>query len=177
MSALKDIIIVYPERETALAIRSFIVKNGFGVSRICSHASTALEFAGICDGQGIIVCPFIMSDMSAVDLAQQLPPGFDVIAFSKNGAEQYTDNLITMPVPVNRFEFIQVLSVLYSSKASFAGAEAEDERVSAAKQALMAEKGMSEMQAHKYLQRESMKSGKRILQLAAEILDNRGGNI
>lgn len=177
MSALKDIIVVYPERKTALSIRSFIEKNGFGVSRICSHASTALEFAAICDGQGIIVCPFLMSDMSAVDLAQQLPPGFDVIAFSKNGAEQYSDNLITMPVPVNRFEFIQALSILYSSKASFAGAGSEDECVSAAKQVLMAESGMSEMQAHKYLQKESMKTGKRLSQIAAEILESHGGQI
>ena len=175
MSALKDIIIVYPDRETALSVRRLVEKNGFPVSRICSHGAGALEFAGICDGQGIIVCPFIMKDMSAVDLAQQLPLGFDVIALSKNGVLQYADNLITMPVPVNKPEFIETLSVLYSSKVGSAhGSNAQDDCIAEAKQALMAARGITEMQAHKFLQKESMKSGRPVSQLAAEIVKENG---
>lgn len=175
MSALKDIIVIYPERKTALSIRSLIEKNGYPVFRICSHGSTALEFAALGDGQGIIVCPYYMSDMSAADLAHQLPPGFDVIAFSKSGAQQYAGNLVSLPVPINTAEFLQTLSVLYSSRASVPqGARDGDECVAAAKRKLMAANGFSEMQAHKYLQKESMKSGKRISQLAAEILEGYG---
>lgn len=176
MSALKDIIVVYPERETALSIRSLIQKNGFHVSHICSHGSTALELAGLLDGQGIIICPFFMSDMNAVDLAQKLPFGFDVVALSKNGAQQYAGNLISLPVPIDTAEFLQTLSVLYSSKAGIThGSKNGGDCIAAAKQALMTANGFSEMQAHKFLQKESMKSGKPISLLAAEILESFGG--
>ena len=40
-----------------------------------------------------------------------------------------------------------------------------------AKEALMSVKGMNEAQAHKYLQRVSMNSGKKLLQTAMDILD------
>ena len=176
MSALKDIIIVYPERETALAIRSLVQKNGFRISHVCRLGSSALELASLGDGQGIIVCPFFMSDMNAVELAEELPPGFDVVALNKSGAQQFTGNLISLPVPINTAEFLQTLSVLNSSKASIThGGRSDEECISAAKQLLMSANGFSEMQAHKYLQKESMKSGKRLSQLAAEILEEHGG--
>lgn len=176
MSQLKDIIIVYPEKKTALSIRSLIEKNGFTVSYVCSRGSAALELACIGDGHGVVVCPFFMSDMNAVDLAHRLPQGFDVIALSNSGVQQFAGNLISLPVPINTSVFLQTLSVLYSSRASTArSSKTEDEYITSAKRALMQANGLTEMQAHKYLQRESMKSGKRLSTIAAEILENFGG--
>ena len=70
--------------------------------------------------QGVMVCPFLMRDMSAAELAEQLPNGFDVIALSKNGVEQYMGNLITLPLPMDRMEFINTVAMLVNSKSSFA---------------------------------------------------------
>ncbi len=33
--------------------------------------------------KGVIVCPFVMSDMSSAELAEVLPDGFDIVALSK----------------------------------------------------------------------------------------------
>jgi CheY-like chemotaxis protein len=168
---VKDIIVVYPVKETAMSIRSLIEKNGFHVSCVCALGTSALDVANSAV-QGVVVCPFLMRDMTAAELAEQLPIGFDVIALSKNGIEQYMGNLITLPLPINRMEFVRTVALLANSKASFTRrAEKESEYISKAKQALMSIKGMSEMQAHKFLQSESMCSGKKISAVAMDILD------
>lgn len=168
---LKDVIVVFPVKETALSLRALIEKNGFHVSCVCALGTSALDAAQHTT-QGVMVCPFLMRDMSAAELAEQLPNGFDVIALSKNGVEQYMGNLITLPLPMDRMEFINTVAMLVNSKSSFTRrAEADGDYISKAKQALMSIKGMSEMQAHKFLQKESMRSGKKISAVAMDILD------
>jgi len=169
---VKDIIVVYPKKETALSLRSLIEKSGFHVTHICALGSSALEIAHE-KQSGIIVCPFLMRDITAAELAEQVPPGFDIIALSKNGSEQYMGNLITLPVPMDREDFLNTVHMLASSKSSFTRRTGEDgEYISKAKEALMHIKGMSETQAHKYLQQQSMKSGKKIAAAAMDILDS-----
>ena len=168
---LKDIIVVYPLKETALSIRALLEESGFHVSHICALGSSALRIAQEKLG-GIIVCPFLMKDMTSAQLAEQLPQGFDIIALSKNGTEQYMGNMITLPVPMNRADFLSTVQMLANSKSGFTRRSGNDgEYISKAKQALMSVYGMSETQAHKYLQKESMKSGKKIAAVAMDILD------
>ena len=168
---MKDIIVVYPSRDTAMKLRALIEKGGYHVSHICAHGSTALEIAQE-KQNGVIVCPFVMRDMSSADLADALPNDFDVIALSKNGSEQYMGNMLTLAMPLNVNEFLQTVGILSSSQSGFTKrSESEHEYISKAKEALMSIKGMSEMQAHKYLQKVSMNSGKKLLQTAMDILD------
>ena len=169
---MKDIIVEKTKKETALSLRSLIEKSGFHVTHICALGSSALEIAHE-KQSGIIVCPFLMRDITAAELAEQVPPGFDIIALSKNGSEQYMGNLITLPVPMDREDFLNTVHMLASSKSSFTRRTGEDgEYISKAKEALMHIKGMSETQAHKYLQQQSMKSGKKIAAAAMDILDS-----
>lgn len=168
---LKDIIVVYPVKETALSIRSMLEKSGFHVSHICALGASALRIAQE-KLSGIIVCPFLMKDMTSAQLAEQVPQGFDIIALSKNGSEQYMGNMITLPVPMDRSDFLSTVQMLANSKSSFTRRSGDDgEYISKAKQALMSVYGLSEMQAHKYLQKESMKSGKKLAATAMDILD------
>lgn len=168
---MKDIIVVYPEKETAMKLRSLIEKGGYRVSNICAGGTAALEIAQIKES-AVIVCPFYMKDMSSAELAEALPIDFDVIALSKNGSGQYMGNMLTLTMPLNRNEFLQTVGILASSQTSFTKrSESENDYILKAKQALMTIKGMSEMQAHKYLQKISMNSGKKLLQTAMDILD------
>ncbi len=168
---MKDIIVVYPVKETAMSIRSLLEKGGYHVSHICALGSSALEIAYE-KRKGVIICPFYMKDMSSADLAEALPYDFDIIALSKNGSEQYMGNMITLPLPVNTREFMQTVGILASGGSGFTKRSGnENDYISKAKQALMAVKGMTEPQAHKYLQTESMKNGKKMFQTAMDVLD------
>lgn len=168
---MKDIIVVYPVKETALSLRRLLEKNGFHVSHICALGASALEISHE-KLRGVIVCPFLMRDMTSAQLADQVPQGFDIIALSKNGSEQYMGNMITLPVPMDRTDFLNAVQMLAGSKSGFTRRSGRDgEYISKAKQALMSVYSMSETQAHKYLQNESMKSGKKIADAAMDILD------
>lgn len=168
---MKDIIVVHPVKETAMAIRSLIEEGGFHVSHICALASSALEIA-YSKRNGIIVCPFVMRDMTSTDMAFRLPPDFDVIALSNNGSEQYMGNMITMTLPINVDEFLKTIGILSVSTSSFTKRSKNDEDyISKAKEVLISVKGMNENEAHKFLQTESMKTGKNIVKIAMNILD------
>ncbi len=169
---MKDIIVVYPKKETAVSLRTMIEKNGFRVTHICALGSSALEIAHE-KQNGIIICPFFMRDITAAQLAEQVPQGFDIIALSQNGSEQYMGNLITLPVPIDRNDFLNTVHILASSKSSFTRRTGDDgEYISKAKEALMHYRGMSETQAHKYLQQQSMRSGKKLAAAAIDVLDS-----
>lgn len=171
VETMKDIVVVYPVKETAQAIANLIEKSGFRVSHICALGSSALEISQQ-KRRGVIVCPFVMRDMSASDLAEILPVDFDVVALSKNGSEQYMGNMITLPLPIEKEMFIQTISVLASSRSSFTKrTDDEADCISKAKEVLIAVKGMNECQAHKFLQSESMKTGRKISAVAMGILD------
>lgn len=168
---LKDIIVVYPKKETAHSIRLLIEKNGYHVSHVCALGTSALEISQE-KQNGVIVCPFVMRDITAAELAERVPRGFDIIALSRNGTEQYMGNLITLPVPMDRNDFLSTVQMLACSKSSFTRRTGEEgEYITKAKEALMHLKGISETQAHKYLQQESMRSGKKIAAVAMDILD------
>jgi len=168
---MKDIVVVYPVKSTAMAIAALIEKSGFHVSHICALGSSVLELSQQ-KKSGVIVCPFVMKDMSAADLSESLPVDFDVISLSKNGSEQYMGNMITLPLPIEKEAFIQTVSVLASSRGGFTKRSADEgDCIAKAKDVLMAVKGMNEGQAHKFLQNESMKTGKKISVVAMNILD------
>ena len=81
--------------------------------------------------------------------------------------------LVYLPLPVDRQEFLSTVSVLANSVSSFTRRkDGENEVIAKAKLILREVNGFSEMQAHKYLQRESMKMGKKIATLAQEIIND-----
>lgn len=167
---MKDIIIAYPSREIAMQLRAMLESEGYHVSYVCARGSSVLS---ICQSlnEGVIVCASILSDMGAALLAENLPCGFDVVALSKNGREDYTANLITLPLPINRSDFLQTVATLVSTRSSFTRRSKNDgEVIFNAKLVLMNANSITESQAHKYLQQESMRRGKSIVDLAREII-------
>lgn len=169
---MKNIIIIYPSKKTALQLRDVLVGNGFSVSNICALGSTALGIAQDMRS-GVIITASILPDMSCKSLAEHLPADFDIISLSKGGAENYGSGVITLPLPLNRTEFLQTVAVLVSSASSFTRRKAEDrDLITDAKLILMKNRQMSESQAHRFLQKESMHTGKSMNELAREIVDS-----
>lgn len=172
IAVMKDIIIAYPSKNTALQLRSFLESEGFHVSYVCALGSSVLNIAhGL--NEGVVVCASILSDMSAMSLAEQLPQGFDIISLSKNGRESYMGNIIDLPLPLHKDEFLQTVSIIVNTRSSFTQRDKnESEIISNAKLILMNSKDVTESQAHKYLQRESMRTGKKIVAVAKEIIND-----
>ena len=97
----------------------------------------------------------------------------NVVALSKNGKTEYMGNLITLTLPLDRQEFLQTVAVLVSSKSSFTRRkEADEDLISNAKLVLMNTQDMTELQAHRFLQKESMRTGLKITDLAQKIIND-----
>ncbi|MCM1115121.1 MAG: ANTAR domain-containing protein [Clostridium sp.] len=169
---MKNIIIAYPVKETAMQLRSLLDREGYHVSYVCATGASVLSISQNLN-EGVIVCASILSDMGAGFLAENLPVGFDVVALSKNGLPEYMGNLVTLALPVNKEEFLQTVAVLVSTRSSFTQrSHDEDELISRAKLVLMKTRDIGEIAAHKYLQQESMKKGKKMIDIAKEIIND-----
>ena len=169
---MRDIIIAYPVRKVALKLRLLLENEGLNVSHICALGSSVLSIAQEIRA-GVIVCAEPLGDMSAASIAEHIPVNFDIVALTKNPADSYMSNLIYMPLPMDREEFIRTVFVLASSTNGFTPREDNaSQLISKAKLIIMGNMHISEMQAHKYLQKESMKTGKKLTQLAQEIIND-----
>lgn len=169
---MKSIIIAYPVKSTALQLRSLLESEGYHVSYICATGASVLRIAQNMR-DGVVICAAILSDTAAGSLAEDLPIGFDVIALSKNGKQEYMGNLINLPLPISKDEFLQTVSILVNTRSSFSNHDSGDsDIISKAKLILMNHRDISESQAHRYLQKTSMRTGKKIIDIAMEIIND-----
>lgn len=167
---MKNIIVAYPSRNTALQLKSALEQDGLYVSHICATGASVLGIAADMRS-GVIVCASILRDMGAGVLAERLPAGFDIIALSKSGREDYMGNLICMPLPLDKNEFLRTAEILVTTESSFTSRNLKDsEYISNAKAVLMNINDMTEMQAHKFLQSESMRCGMKMVDIAKDII-------
>ena len=162
---MRDILVAYPSKDTALKLRSLLECEGFNVTYVCATGASVLSIAQEMS-EGVIVCAESLRDMTAGNIAEHLPPGFDIVALTRGDTDSFMSNLVYLPLPVDRQEFLSTVSVLVNSVSSFTRRKDGENEV------IAEVNGFSEMQAHKYLQRESMKMGKKISTLAQEIIND-----
>ena len=169
---MKDIIIAFPSKSVAMKLRTMIESEGYHVGYVCALGSSVLSIAQDLH-EGIVVCSSTLSDMNSSVLAENLPYGFDVISLSKSGGEDYMGNLINLTLPISSDELIEAIAVLMSTRSSFTHRSDDESQIIAdAKLIIMKQNGMTESQAHKFLQKESMLSCKKLYQTAREIVDD-----
>lgn len=168
---MKSIIVAYPVRDTAWQIKNVLESNGFYVSHICATGASVLGITAEMR-EGIVVTASILKDMSAATLYENLSSDFDVIALTRGADEIFSDGVISLTLPLDKWELLDSVAVLMSSHSSFTKRDNTDSEIIAnAKNVLMNVKGISELQAHKYLQRESMRTGKKLVSIAQEIIN------
>ena len=169
---MREILVAYPSKDTALKLRSLLECEGYSVPYVCATGASVLSIAQDMS-EGVVVCAESLRDMTAGNIAEHLPPGFDIVALTRGDTESFRSNLIYLPLPVARQEFLSTVGVLVNSVSSFTERnDGDDDVISKAKLILKETNGFSELQAHKYLQRESMKMGKKIAVLAQEIIND-----
>lgn len=166
---MKDIIVAYPSKKTALHLGRLLTEGGVHVSHVCALGASVLQIASNMHA-GVVVCAASLSDMRAEELAEDLPFGFDVLAIGM-GTDGMS-NLIFMHPPLDYSDFINTVLVLSmgSGPSPQRGAGAQD-AIKKAKEILSCTRGFTEAEAHRYLQRVSMDSGKKIEAVAREIID------
>ena len=174
---MREIIIASQNPQAAERVRSILQSDHIFAANLYRSGAEVLSFASI-RPDAVVICGK-MPDMSAPTLAGMLPNGFDLIWLVPSGEPEplYRSNLITLNMPLNRMEFLNTVRMLAANGAEqsrprkIVRSQAEEELLRVAKERLMTRHRLSEREAHKLLQRRSMESGMRILDIARLIAE------
>lgn len=174
-----SILVVFPTRETARKIRQILAKGGYETAYACTTGAQTLQYADSI-GAGLVVCGYKMPDMMYTELRECLPPAFDMlVAGIPEGAERREEeHVVYLPPPVKGYELINTVGMILEQRYRRRKQKKESTRLNSeevrvirqAKALLMERNGMTEAQAHKYLQKCSMDSGTRMTETAEMVL-------
>ena len=179
---MTGIIVVFPRLEDARGIRNLLVRSGFSVHAVCTTGAQAISSLEDLN-DGIVISGYKLTDMMYPELKECLPEGFTLLllATRQHLSEYYGmgDNIACLAMPLKTHELVETVHRMIRQCGRKRKKRRENPRVKSpeemeliarAKESLMAKKSMTEMQAHKYLQKCSMDSGRSIVESARMVL-------
>lgn len=175
-----NIVVAFSRPEDGRNIKNILTKNGLPVAVSCTSGAQVLAHADDLRS-GIVVSGFRYGDMTCRQLRRQLPPDFSMllIASPVKWCGEDMGEIVCLPVPFKMAELVHEVKKLEEEltrrcrqrrRQPVRRSEAEQKEIDAAKELLMTRNGMTEPEAHKYLQKCSMDSGTRLLEAAQKVL-------
>lgn len=174
---MKAILLALPRAQAAAQMKKLLVSASIPVAGIYTSGAEVLAAAGAL-AEGVAVCGRL-PDLSAAQLCQMLPAGFDLIELVSSGqipVRGYA-NAVSLRLPLNRMEFLSTVQTLARASGVSFGAHGEQGRssgekelVARAKAVLMRERSLSEPEAYRLLQQRSMATGDRMADTARKVL-------
>lgn len=190
---MRGIIVAFPDSTAAVKIRDTLISHGLAVRGIAHSGSAVLRLSLLEDGGGVIVCAPTFSDMTTTELFSRLPEDFDFLVLNfgspLNVEAEEREGLFCLFSPVLAGDLVESVRTLLetrqlpraNSKSGNGGQRdvfakkstrtpEEIRIIEAAKLLLMKSCHMSEEEAHRYLQKESMQNGRKMQDTAETVL-------
>lgn len=177
---MSNIVVAFSKRENAVNIRNILMRSGIEVSAVCLTGAKVLQHAEMWS-QGIIICGSRMQDMPYTELKELLPDGFDMllIASSNRWINALPEGIVGLPSPLKVYDLVNTLEMMCQAQesrrrkrreAAKGRSAGERQIIEQAKALLMERNGMSEEEAHRYLQKTSMEGGRNMTETAQMVL-------
>jgi len=175
-----SIIVGFPRIEDAICIKNVLIRNGYNVSEPCTSGAQVISLANDLD-EGIVVCGYRFMDMHYSELNNYLPKGFDMLlAASPEKLDFCQDNnIVCLQMPLKTHELLNTLQMMayrYQCRKKKdrdkpkERTKEEKALLEKAKLLLMDRNNMTEEEAHRYLQKNSMDSGTNLIEMAEMVL-------
>lgn len=175
-----NIIVVFPKIEDAKGIKNLLVRNGFHVTAVCTTGAQALNYANSLN-DGIVVCGYRFQDMMYEELNACLPEYFEMllIVSQKYFSDGVEMGVMSLPMPIKTYDLINTLEMMAEGQARKKRKRRarpkqrnpEEQRIiEDAKRILMERNHMTEVEAHRYIQKCSMDSGTNMLETAEMVI-------
>lgn len=177
---MTNIIVVFPRIDDAKSMKNLLVRNGFHVVGVCTTGIQAISQADGLNG-GIVICSYKMVDMLYSELHDYLPFGFEMLMLASrqylNECQNHDIMCLEMPLKVQ--DFLSTVGMMAENmerrkkKQRLQPKERnreEKELIKEAKGLLMERNHMTEEEAHRYIQKNSMDSGTNMVETAQMIL-------
>lgn len=186
---MRSVMLVFANPESASKVKGILISAGIPVGAVCSNGTAVMQQALLQPAGGVIVTPTRLPDMSIPDLLTRLPDTFDLLVLQSSGQRAHFDplpGLTLMAQPLLESILIETVRNLLETRtpdghrkphgrttaAPVSRRSAEETLLlKKAKAKLMAERRLTEEQAHRYLQKKSMETGTRILEIAQQVLE------
>lgn len=189
---MRSIMLAFASPEAASKVKNVLICAGLPVRQVCSSGASLLQQAMLIDAGGVVILPTRLPDMSIPDLLSRLPDTFDLLVLQSGGQRADFDQLpgltkLEMPLPSAMLvetvvNLLETRTATGTSRKHGAGMTAphaqvhkrtmaEEQILRDAKQRLIDERQLTEDQAHRYLQRRSMETGTRLLDIAQRVLE------
>jgi len=176
-----SVIVVFPKLEEAKSIKNLLVRNGIDVMTACTTAAQVINLTDDLDC-GIVVSGYKLVDMMYSELLECLPDTFDMllVASKRYYSECNSSDIVCLSMPIKAADLVDNVRLMYDKvyyqmrkRKSKPAVRSEEEKkiISHAKMMLIKQKGMTEEEAHRYLQKKSMDNGTNLVETAHMILD------
>ena len=160
-------------------ILRLLASDGWEPAACCTSGAEAIRTVRKL-GSAIVVCGFKLRDMTATDLASDLQDTAVLLVVSSavNLDMCEGENLYKLATPAARSDFFASLDMLRQFEEKNLHRpppkrrEEEQKLIRAAKELLMDVNRMTEAEAHRFLQKRSMDSGMKLVEMAQYIIDS-----
>lgn len=174
-----SIIIAFPKIDDVKSIKNVLIRNGYEVNATCTTGAQVIGIADELDG-GIVISGYRFPDMHFSELNSYLPKGFKMLLIASPAklAESSENNIVCLSMPLKIHDLLNTLQMMTYDYTRHKKKEklkfrSEEEKIiiNKAKQVLMVRNNMTEEEAHRYIQKNSMDSGTNMAQMAEMILN------
>lgn len=175
-----SIIIAMPNPDNARKIGEILRGHGFEVNAYCALGSETLRYANAYDG-GIVLCTPKMKDMGYVELLEYLPNYYEMLLLTKDvDVFDPYEHLVKLANPFRTMDLVNTVDMMMErlyprpkrKKTPTAHTRSSEEQkiIDDAKALLMSRNEMSEPEAFRYIQKNSMDSGRTLVESAQMVL-------
>lgn len=192
---MRSIIVAFPDINTVHKIRDVLIAHNFPVRGQATNATMALRCIQSEDGGGLIICGARFPDMTAMSMLSLLPDDYDMLVLTSAGNIDLSygqrEGLYTLSLPLHTQDLVSSVRMLLDTRQMYkdvsrsaaakkpAAADdpppakrgtQEQRIIDQAKALLMNRNNMSEQEAHRFLQKKSMDTGSKLVDMAATVL-------
>jgi response regulator NasT len=171
-----NVFVAFSNKKVAVQIAKIVIANGMNVVCLASNLAELKKYVHAY-GSGIIVCGYRFNDDYIVDFIEDVPSEINIIMVGNRlQLEECTnDRVFKLAVPLQRVDLVCSLNMLASMDDCIMASKTnrnheEDKIIREAKRVLIGRYSMTEEQAHRYIQKKSMDTGKRSVEIAKIVL-------
>ena len=174
---MEKIVVAFENENNRKRICDILEANGIPVKISCRSGAEAIRAIRKMSG-GIVISGFKLAEMTAADLAYDLSGIAMVLTIA---SPQYlelcsNDNIFKLPTPFSRGDLVSSVRMLLQMQekhyrsAAPRRSEKDTADINKAKEILMSKNGMTEEEAHRFIQRRSMDTGVKAAETARLII-------
>ncbi|MDO4647574.1 MAG: ANTAR domain-containing protein [Eubacteriales bacterium] len=173
-----SIVVALPNIEDAKKIRGILVRFGYPVIKVCDTGARVLAAVSELDA-GIVICGYHLKDMYYRDVAENLPDCFELLLLaSARVVSEAPNSILTVELPMKSGDLVNTVEMMASQmQRKYKRDKRPRERTSKdrgdidrAKLLLMERNHLSEEEAYRYIQKNSMDSQTNMVETAQMIL-------